>query len=330
MEGRVWEVVSSGIPIGSPSPARCRSHEVHPRDRVARNARTLRAIGIGTTLVMLIAYAATEPAFAQATSPPPDVRPGFSFDVAPYVWVPTINTGLQYPVRGGGTAGTTLSASPGDYIPHLNFAAAIAGEIEYGRFLAFSDFMYVNAGTSAGRITSFDPLIPGSPVQRVLDTNLSLRLSTALWTIGGGYKLIQSRWVDVDMFAGARLLSLSTKTNYSLAAQITRPNQSIALATTGSLSSSTDIWNGIAGFKGSLYIGRADWFGGGRFFVPFYLDVGGGDSNLTWQGSTGIGYRTNRVALSVGYRYLTFQQGANSTVQKLSMGGPIVTIDFKF
>ena len=80
--------------------------------------------------------------------------------MTPYIWLPTIDTTLKYPVLGGGTATTTVSAGPGDYIPKLHFAVALAGEVRYDRFSLLTDILYLNVGTSTANIRSFDLVLP--------------------------------------------------------------------------------------------------------------------------------------------------------------------------
>ncbi|MBV9250002.1 MAG: hypothetical protein JO227_12245, partial [Acetobacteraceae bacterium] len=98
----------------------------------------------------------------------------------------------------------------------------------------------------------------------------------------------------------------------------------------GSLPASRDIWNGIGGVRGRVYLADVDWFGGGRLFVPFYFDVGAGGSNVTWQAFSGIGYQSGRFGVSIGYRHLAFDQGSSAKVQKLVLGGPILAANFSF
>jgi hypothetical protein len=111
---------------------------------------------------------------------------------------------------------------------------------------------------------------------------------------------------------------------------VLRPDGTIALGRFGGFSASRDIWNGIGGVRGRIYLADADWLGGGRFYLPFYFDVGGGGSNPTWQAFGGLGYQTSRVGVSVGYRYLAFHQESSALFQKLSLGGPILAASISF
>ena len=134
--------------------------------------------------------------------------------------------------------------------------------------------------------------------------------------------MAEGNWGNVDLIAGVRLLAIDNATNFSLAVDITRPDGSIALGRSGNLSASKSVWNGIGGVRGRVYLGDGDWFGGGKFFVPYYFDIGGGGSDPTWQIFGGVGYEAGRVGVSVGYRYLSFHQGSNVAIQKCRWAVP--------
>jgi hypothetical protein len=66
------------------------------------------------------------------------------------------------------------------------------------------------------------------------------------------------------------------------------------------------------------------------FFVPYYVDVGTGDSRLTSQVFSGIGYQTGAVGVQLGYRYLHFDQKSNSLTQDLTMQGTYLALNYSF
>ena len=255
---------------------------------------------------------------------------GLRFELTPYMWLPSLDSTFRYPVRGGGSVTTTLSTSPGDYLTHINFTAMMAGEVRYDRFSLVTDILYINANTQSSRLRSYDFGLTQIPVDRTVTTTTSLRLQNTVWTLAGGYTVFEGDWGNVDLLVGFRMLAASQTTNYSLSAAITRPDGSIALGRIGSLSGSDSVWNAIGGMRGRLYLANADWFGGGRIFLPFYFDIGTGGSDITWQVFGGIGYQTERVGVSIGYRYLSFNQGSNATIQKLQLGGPLLAASFRF
>jgi len=286
----------------------------------------LRLISTASALTALLAFGTPEGARAEG----PDSRPGWSFELVPYLWLPNIDVTMKYPVLGGGTATTALSVGPGEYIPKINFGAMLAGEARYDRFSLLTDIIYLNLSSTESQIKSFDFGTTSTPVEGALTTSTSARLQATVWTLAGGYTVAEGAWGNLDLVGGLRLLAVTDTTNFSLALDVTRPDGSIALGRTGGLSAGRSVWNGIGGVRGRLYLGDADWFGGGKFFAPYYFDVGAGGSNLTWQAFGGLGYQTGQLGVSVGYRFLSFQQDSSSVVQRLTLGGPIIVASFRF
>ncbi|HME21247.1 MAG TPA: hypothetical protein VKI44_07825, partial [Acetobacteraceae bacterium] len=92
----------------------------------------------------------------------------------------------------------------------------------------------------------------------------------------------------------------------------------------GGVSGSGNLWNGIGGFRGRIRLGNTG------LFIPYYFDIGAGGSNLTWQIASGLGYQTGWAGVSVTYRYLSFEQSSSAVVQHLSLGGPMITVNFTF
>jgi hypothetical protein len=43
--------------------------------------------------------------------------------------------------------------------------------------------------------------------------------------------------------------------------------------------------------------------------VPYYLDVGTGESDFTWQAMTGLGYSWKSVDVNAAWRYLDYDVG---------------------
>ena len=64
--------------------------------------------------------------------------------------------------------------------------------------------------------------------------------------------------------------------------------------------------------------------------MPYLFDVGGGNSDLTWQASAGLGYRFDWGDLLLTYRYVYYDKGDEYLIQELDMYGPKVGIVFYF
>lgn len=253
---------------------------------------------------------------------------GWIFNVAPYLWLPHINVGLGYdlPPELGGKLPTDVTTGPGEYLPNLNFAAAFAADAQYGRLSVLTDFMYMNVRAGSTNIRSLDFFgLPSQPISRSLETSTSSTLKSTLWTLAGGYTVASGDWGNFDLLAGFRFLGVNANTDYNLALTVVGPRGNGAtFGGVGGVSASRDIWNGIAGFRGRIRL-PVD-----GLFIPYYFDIGGGGSNLTWQISSGLGYQTGWAGVSVLYRYLSFEQGNSSVVRHLNMGGPMLMTNFTF
>ena len=253
---------------------------------------------------------------------------GWTFNIAPYVWVPTIRTTLdqRLPPALDGKVPTEVSIGPGDVLRHLNFATAVAADAQYGRFSILSDFIYMNLSATDSHFRSVDFTGAASlPIARSAELSNGTSLNTTLWTLAGGYTLLEGTWGNFDVLAGFRLLKVNATTDFRLALTLTGPRGNGAtFGGIGSLSSSDSIWNAIGGFRGRIRINQAG------LFIPYYFDIGTGGSKLTWQIASGLGYQTGRVGVSLTYRYLAFEAHGDAVVQHLSMGGPMMMVNFTF
>ena len=80
-------------------------------------------------------------------------------------------------------------------------------------------------------------------------------------------------------------------------------------------------WDAVVGVKGRIGIGaNREWF------VPYYLDIGTGDSDLTWQGVVGIGYAFPWGEVIATWRYLDYNFKSSAKVDDLKMNGPLLGV----
>ena len=66
------------------------------------------------------------------------------------------------------------------------------------------------------------------------------------------------------------------------------------------------------------------------WFIPFHLDIGTGESDFTWQGFAGLGYRFKSLDVLVGYRYLYWDFEDNAALDDLDVSGPGAGVRFYF
>ena len=276
-----------------------------------------------TAAAAIMAIGAASGAMAQDTG----LRPGWSFEIAPYVWLPSVNATLRYnvPSNFGGTA--DVKADAGDYFANLNGALALTGVVRYDRFSLITDILYVSASAGSSRIDSLNIAdIRRDPISSTLNAGGDSTLRTTLWTLAGGYTVASGAWGNVDVLAGFRYLGIDSETNYNLAVTLDGPRGTAGptFGGAGRLSANDNIWNGIVGVRGRINIADTG------IFIPYYLDLGAGNSNFTWQTFAGIGYQSGWAGVQLGWRYMAYDQGGSSAVQDMTMSGAYLAVNFSF
>ena len=84
------------------------------------------------------------------------------------------------------------------------------------------------------------------------------------------------------------------------------------------------IWDGIIGVRGRVRWGETPWF------TPYYLDVGAGSSNLTWQAMLGIAYGFKWGDVVLAHRTLFYDQNDDKLLQDFRFSGPTLGATFRF
>jgi hypothetical protein len=283
--------------------------------------------------VLMVVLAAGGTSVAQAQQPigsglAPPGPSGWTFEVAPYLWMPSVHSTLNFslPPALGGTVSANSSIGFGALVSNLNFATMVSADARYDRFSVLTDFIYMNLGGTDAQFRTLNfPNHPAIPISASVQTRASLDLTSSIWTLAGGYTVVQGGWGNFDAIVGFRYLSVNPRLDYNLALTVAGPRGNGAtFGGGGSVSGSGNFWNGIGGFRGRIRVGD------GGLFIPYYFDAGTGGSNLTWQIASGLGYHAGPVDLSLTYRYLSFEQSSSSVVQHLWIQGPMLMVNFTF
>ena len=222
----------------------------------------------------------------------------------------------------------TISAGIADYISELNFGLMLGAEARYDRFTVMTDLVYANASITTSD-SHFSTLNLGSaPIDISRDGQLDTgtRLATTIWSLAGGYTLLQGDWGNLDAVVGLRMLFLGSTTNYKLTSDILLPDRTVGLSRSGSLNIGVTKPEGIGGVTGRINIPNS------KFYLPFYFDAGGGSVPFTWQVYAGVAWQpTTWVDVSVGYRYLSFKNGSKTRgMEELKLGGVLLAGNFRF
>lgn len=215
-------------------------------------------------------------------------------------------------VKGSTASGSDIDVGFDTLLDSLNMTFMGAFEARKGRWSALADMLYLNVGANGGATVPLTgPL--GQPLGIDADASLELRG----WVLGavGGYRIYDTSQASVDLIAGLRYLEM--KTSFDLGLEGRRLGRAVESDASGV------VWDGVIGAKGRANL-SGDWF------LPFYLDVGTGDSEVTWQALGGVGYRFDWGDVSLAYRYLKWDLGSRSPIDDISFSGPQLTATFRF
>ena len=264
---------------------------------------------VGATLV---------PATSLAQTTPSDWDSGkWQFTGTIYGWVPTIDGKVNY---AGDTRSSDLHLSMHDVLSNLKMTFQGALDVHNGRWGIYNDVVYVDLGGVKSQTRDFSIGNIGIPATATADLNVDFKAT--VWTVAAEYRVASDPAWTVDLLAGARLLDVKPTLGYSINGDlgpIALPGRS------GSKQVSESLWDGIVGVKGRYtFVDERKWF------VPFYLDVGTGQTKLTWQGAAGVGYVFNWGEVVALYRYLDYENKSGKQIENLNMGGPMVGVTFRW
>jgi len=270
------------------------------------------------TLATLFALALCGPLGAAAQTPGNQ----WEFSITPYLWLPNIDGTLKYSVPSGASGSPEVQVGPNDYLEALRFAMMIAGEVRKDRWAVFTDVIYLDLSSEKSSVKSIN--FGGNLVSSSANVSTDSSLKAGAWTLGAGYAVLPGRPVDLDVFGGLRYFGLHTSTDWQLTATVTGPGGGQTFPRSGSISERADLWDGIVGVKGRVWLGRSNWS------IPYYFDVGTGSSELTWQGMLGVAYSFKWGGVNLVYRHLYYDQKGDKLVQDMRFSGPALGVTFRW
>jgi hypothetical protein len=246
----------------------------------------------------------------------------WKFSITPYLWLPNIDGTLKYNVPPGLSGSAEVETGPNDYLENLDLAFMISGEARKSRFSVFTDVIYLDFSNEDSSVKSIN--FGGTRVSSSANVSTDSSLKGLLWTLGVGYAVLPGRPVEMDIFGGLRYFGLEVSTDWQLTATVTGPGAGQTFPRTGSISQREDLWDGIIGFRGRIWIGGSNWS------IPYYSDIGTGSSYLTWQGMIGVAYSFKLVSLTLAYRHLYYDQKDDKLIQDMRFSGPALGVGFRW
>jgi len=231
-----------------------------------------------------------------------------------YLYLPDVGGKTTFPQG----AGSNVALDADTILSNLKFTFMGSLEASRGQWGLFTDVVYVDLGNSKSGFRDFT--IGNAALPAGASANASLDLKALAWTLGGTWRLDAGPASTLDLLAGARLLDLK---------------QTLKLEVTGDIGSivlpgrrvdadvSLNNWDAIVGLKGRTALGEER-----RWFIPYYADVGTGESKVTWQAMAGIGYAFRWGDVVAAWRYVDYEMKSGKKVENLTFNGPAVAAVF--
>jgi len=228
------------------------------------------------------------------------------FDATIYMWTPDIDSKTQ------GGADADLSFNEIYKNLDMTFMGSFAGRKDKWSFLV--DEVYMKLSDSSGASDTVE--IVGAT--RKLD--LDLELKSSITTLAAGYNLIDRDGLLLDVIGGARYTWMQVKVKLDLNVK-GGPLEPFSRKLEEK--HSEGVWDGIVGVKGRYSITDA-------WFLPYYADAGGGQSEHTWQALAGVGYQFGWGAATVTYRYLDYNFDSDYPLKEMTVKGPVFGVTARF
>jgi hypothetical protein len=193
-------------------------------------------------------------------------------------------------------------------------------EVRKGKWGAFTDVVYLDVGEAGSRTR--DIAIGGVPIPAAVTVSADFDLKSTFWTVAASYRVGDGDASTFDVLAGARLAHMNQQLDWTFSGNfgpITPP------PLTGSRGESVDQWDAIVGGRGRITFGADN-----KWAVPYYFDVGAGDSDLTWQAVLGIAYSFGWGDMGVVWRHLDYDLGSGGPIQDINFSGPAAGATFRW
>jgi hypothetical protein len=127
--------------------------------------------------------------------------------------------------------------------------------------------------------------------------------------------VFESGGSQVELYAGARYFWVQPTLRFQQVA----PNPPASFQE----SESDSRRDGLVGVRGEQALAS-------RWFLPYFADVGTGDSDSVVDLFAGIGYRFQRFDLVAAWRYLDYDFGDGWVLKTMTVNGPLVGVEFTF
>lgn len=235
-----------------------------------------------------------------------------------YGWLPGLSATARYELPAGSGGGRAESKTDSNAFDSLSAFLMIQGDVRKGDWGLYGDFDAVKFNKQNSRFTSIGNQFVGADVG--LDSRWGLK--GGMVNLAGLYSLGHGRSGYVDLLFGMRYLWLKGNLSWDFGLN---GNHGFDIANSGHIFRNTHVTDAIIGLRGRWYLGEGNWY------VPYYVDVGAGNSDSTYQASVGLGYMFHWGDVSLDWRGVRYSQsGDNAFLRRLDLNGPSIKFTWNF
>lgn len=258
----------------------------------------------GLIALALVGFAPGTPAVAVAAPPAQTSSApsggsassdGWQFEVVPYLWA----VGLDGDTKIGLLPATGVEASFSDLVDILDFALMTTFQARRDRGGFLVDAMYFDLGETA-------------PTPNPIFGDAEVDLVQQIYSAAGTWRVSEGR-APVTLFGGVRYVDLDNDLELTS-----------GVAAGRSVGANESWWDGFVG-AGVRWQFAEDWA------LVGYGDIGGGGSEMTWQGLAGVDWTFSKhLSAKFGYRYLNIDYDEDDFVYDMAMAGGYAALGIRF
>ena len=219
-----------------------------------------------------------------------------------YFWLPSIDaTGNLDVPPDDGSGEEPLPIDPAQVLDSLDLVLMGSFEVKYDKYLFFTDIVYLDLSNTKS--------------VNILNTSREVAVGFEGWESSyyGGYTVVGSDELTLDFIAGLRYFSMEFEVEVDREIIAQKRKRTFY----------EGLLDGIVGLKGQYNITK-------QWFIPYHADVGTGNSELTYQLISGIGYGGGWGDVALTYRHLAWQLRDDGILNTFSLSGFSIAYRYHF
>ncbi|MET3654366.1 hypothetical protein [Dyella japonica] len=238
--------------------------------------------------------------------------------IQPYGWLPGISAETRFELPNNG--GTVVQKSDNNIFDYLSGALMVDGTIRKGNWGFYGDFDWVKFTNEEGRFTN----VGGDRINANANLDTRWGIKGGMVNFAGLYTMAHGQQGYIDLVFGIRYLWIKGNLdwNFNLAGTGGRVN----ISDSGHLNNQTHVTDGIIGIRG-----RWSPFADSNWFFPYYVDVGAGSSDSTYQLMVGVAYGFHWGDVALNYRDVEYEQNSSDKfLKRMQLSGPAISFTWHF